>query len=176
VGSEVFRSPPPSDEEVAEYAGGLEKLRRRELGESPGEEVSLRFVATWNPVPEREGNDARSIVAAAGAQVVGETLRLWGAATREAFRGRGAYGALVLKGAGLGGSSARPSPWPRQTLQPPLPYSSVRVSAGLAPNVALCWRYADSERERLRAPRTGREEIRARADIEPIGVAPGPLR
>jgi hypothetical protein len=97
VGSEVFRSPPPSDEEVAEYAGGLEKLRRRELGESPGEEVSLRFVATWNPVPEREGNDARSIVAAAGAQVVGETLRLWGAATREAFRGRGAYGALVLE-------------------------------------------------------------------------------
>ena len=34
---------------------------------------------------------------AAGAQIVGETLRLWGAATREAFRGKGAYRALVLE-------------------------------------------------------------------------------
>src|SRR5215203_3518689 len=37
------------------------------------------------------------IVAAAGAQIAGETLRLWGAATRQTFRGRGAYGALVLE-------------------------------------------------------------------------------
>jgi hypothetical protein len=97
VESEVFRSPQPSDEEVAEYAGELEKLRSQERGELLGEGASkaLRFVARVDPAPGCEGDDARSIVAAAGAQVEGDTLRLWGAATREAFRGRGAYGALV---------------------------------------------------------------------------------
>lgn len=29
--------------------------------------------------------------------MVDDTLRLWGATTREEFRGRGAYGALVLE-------------------------------------------------------------------------------
>ena len=97
--SEVFRSPQSSDEEVAEYAGELEKLRSQERGELLGEGASkaLRFVARVDPAPGCEGDDARSIVAAAGAQVVGETLRLWGAATHEAFRGRDAFGALVLE-------------------------------------------------------------------------------
>jgi hypothetical protein len=43
-------------------------------------------------VPDKKygGDDTRKAIGAAGAQIVGETLRLWGAATREAFRGRGA--------------------------------------------------------------------------------------
>jgi len=99
VDSEVFRSPPPTGVEFAEYAGELEKLRRRERGEHPrvGTSLAVRFAAFLNPSPPSGRGDPRGIVAAAGAQVVGETLRLWGAATRQTFRGRGAYGALVLE-------------------------------------------------------------------------------
>lgn len=99
VDSEVFRSPPPTGGEAAEYEGELEKLRRHERGELPGEDTSLvmRFAAYVNPASPPGGNGPRDIVASAGAQVVGETLRLWGAATRQKFRGRGAYGALVLE-------------------------------------------------------------------------------
>jgi hypothetical protein len=99
VDSEVFRSPPPTGEEFAEYAGELEKLRRHERGESSGEGVSLamRFAAYVNSSPPSGGDNQRGVAAAAGAQVVAETLRLWGAATRQTFRGRGAYGALVLE-------------------------------------------------------------------------------
>ncbi len=99
VDSEVFGSHPPSGEEFVEYAGELEKLRRLERGESPGEgeSLSLRFAASVDVVSGHGGRDARRVVAAAGAQLVDETLRLWGAATREEFRGRGAYRALVLE-------------------------------------------------------------------------------
>lgn len=99
VDAEVFRSPPPTGGEFAEYAGELEELRRRERGEPPGEGTSLamRFVAYMNSPPGPEEENLRRIVAAAGAQIVGETLRLWGAGTRRASRGRGAYGALVLE-------------------------------------------------------------------------------
>jgi hypothetical protein len=99
VDAEVFRSPSPSDEEFTEYSGELEKLRRRECGEPLGEGASLalRFAASVIPDPTHGGDTPRRIIAAAGAQVVGGTLRLWGSATREAFRGRGAYRALVLE-------------------------------------------------------------------------------
>jgi hypothetical protein len=99
VDSEVFRSPPPTGGEFAEYAGELEKLRSRERGEPSKEGASLvmRFASYVNPTPRSGGENPRGIVAAAGAQIVGETLRLWGAGTRQAFRGRGAYGALVLE-------------------------------------------------------------------------------
>ena len=99
VDSEVFRSPPPTGGEFAEYSGELEKLRRQERGEFSGGGVSLamRFAAYAKPPPPTGRDDPRGIVAAAGAQVVGETLRLWGAATRQTYRGRGAYGALVLQ-------------------------------------------------------------------------------
>jgi hypothetical protein len=99
VDSEVFRSPPPTGREFAEYDGELEKLRRRERGEASKEVTSLamRFVAHANPSPRSGGENPRGIVAAAGAQLVGETLRLWGAGTLRTFRGRGAYGALVVE-------------------------------------------------------------------------------
>jgi len=104
VDSEVFSSPPPSGEEFAEYAGELGKLGLLERGGSldEGASLALRFLARVDVGSEHGGGDARKTVAAAGMQMVGETLRLWGAATREAFRGRGAYRALVLERCRLG--------------------------------------------------------------------------
>jgi len=99
VDEEVFGSPPPTGGEFAEHAGELEELRRRERGgrTDDGASVAMRFVAHMNSPPRCEGESPLCTVAAAGAQIVGETLRLWGAGTRRAFRGRGAYGALVLE-------------------------------------------------------------------------------
>jgi hypothetical protein len=99
VDSEVFSSPQPSGEEFTEYAGELEKLALRKRGASSEEGASLvlRFLAFADVGPGYGGGGTRRAMGAAGAQIVGETLRLWGAATREAFRGRGAYRALVLE-------------------------------------------------------------------------------
>ena len=99
VDSEVFRSPLQRGGEFLDYAGELEKLRRRERGESSseGSSLAMRFAAYANSPLQSGGDNSRGIVAAAGAQVVGKTLRLWGAATRLMFRRRGAYGALVLE-------------------------------------------------------------------------------
>jgi hypothetical protein len=104
VDSEVFRSPPPTGEEFAEYAGELEKLRRREHGEQSrvGASLAVRFAAYVNLSSPSGADHQRAVVAVAGAQIVGETLRLWGAATRQTFRGRGAYGALVLERCRIG--------------------------------------------------------------------------
>ena len=53
----------------------------------------LRYLASVRN-PENEGwEDA----ATAGAEVAGETVRLWGAATLPRYRRRGAYGALVME-------------------------------------------------------------------------------
>lgn len=99
VASDVFFSPQPSGEEFAEYARELEKLGLRERGESIEEDASLalRFLAFVDVGFEYTGDDERKALGTAGAQMVGKTLRLWGAATHEAFRGRGAYRALVLE-------------------------------------------------------------------------------
>jgi hypothetical protein len=104
VDSEVFGSPSPSVGEIAEYAGELEKLRRLESGESLGEDASLalRFAASTDVVSGHEGDDTRRVIAAAGAQLVGKTLRSWGAATRKEFRRMGAYRALVLERCRIG--------------------------------------------------------------------------
>ena len=103
VDSEVFSSPPPSGEEFSEYAEELKKLTLLECGEALQDSTSLvlRFLA-FVDVYSGMGPATRRTVGAAGAQMVGETLRLWGAATREAFRGRGAYRALVLERCRLG--------------------------------------------------------------------------
>ncbi len=99
VDSEVFSSPLPSGKEFAEYTGELKKLGLSERGESLSEEapLALRFLAFADVGSEHGGDDARKALGAAGAEVVGKTLRLWGAATREALRGKGAYRALVLE-------------------------------------------------------------------------------
>jgi hypothetical protein len=99
VDYEVLCSPPPMGGEFAEYAGEVEKLRRRERGEisKEGTSLAMRFAAYVDPSLRSGGGNPCGIVAAAGAQIAGETLRLWGAGTRQPFRGRGAYGALVLE-------------------------------------------------------------------------------
>jgi len=99
VDAEVFRSPPPSDEEFTEYAGEVEKLRRRECGEPSGEGASLalRFAASVIPNPTHGGDTPLRIIAAAGAQVVGGTLRLWARRRARRLEAGGAYRALVLE-------------------------------------------------------------------------------
>jgi hypothetical protein len=79
IDSEVFSSPSPSGEEFAEYAGEREKLGLLEHGEAlqEGTSLALRFLAFVDGVSGR-GIHARKTVGAAGAQIVGETLRLWG--------------------------------------------------------------------------------------------------
>ena len=99
VNSEVFCSPPPSGGEFAEYAVELEKLRQHERREPLEREtsISLRFVAFTEAASEDECKNTQKAVGAAGAQIVGETVRLWGAGTLVDFRGRGAYRALVVQ-------------------------------------------------------------------------------
>ncbi|MDQ4129037.1 MAG: hypothetical protein M3151_14010, partial [Actinomycetota bacterium] len=72
VDSEVFLKPLPSEEEISGYAGEIEELERRQRGEPSGAgSLVLRFVAYMDT--EREARDGREIIAAAGAEVVGET-------------------------------------------------------------------------------------------------------
>ena len=84
VDSEVFRSPLPTGGEFAKYAGELEKLLRHERGEHfrGGASLAARFAAYVTSSITSGAGSPRSIVAAA---------------TRQTFRGRGAYGALVLE-------------------------------------------------------------------------------
>ena len=94
--SEVFLKPMPSEEEISGYAEEIEELERRQRGEPPrAGSLVLRFVAYMDT--EREARDGRETIAAAGAEIVGETVRLWGAGTLEEFRGRGAYRTLVVE-------------------------------------------------------------------------------
>jgi hypothetical protein len=96
-------APPFLDECLSRYgfrkAEEQEKLRRRERGEPSmeGTSLAMRFAAYMNPPSRSGGEYSRGVVAVAGAQGVGETLRLWGAGTCQRFRGRGAYRALVLE-------------------------------------------------------------------------------
>lgn len=80
------------------YLLGLSKLDPDQEApgqKRPGEGASyvLRYLASaWNPENER-WEDA----ATAGAEVAGETVRLWGAGTLPDYRRRGAYRALVVE-------------------------------------------------------------------------------
>ena len=80
------------------YLPGLSDLDLREgtpIRRRPDEAVShvLRYLASVRN-PENEGWDD---AATAGAEVAGETVRLWGAGTLPGYRGRGAYRALVME-------------------------------------------------------------------------------
>lgn len=80
------------------YLRGLSNLDLRErtpIRRRPDEAVShvLRYVSSVRN-PENEGwEDAATV----GAEVAGETVRLWGAGTLPGYRGRGAYRALVME-------------------------------------------------------------------------------
>lgn len=91
IASRVFpNSPSPSEREIRGYLRGIERLTR--LPDVCGGACELRFLALLRD-PAR-GEEA---IATAGAQVVGETVRIWGAGTRAEHRRRGAYGALVVE-------------------------------------------------------------------------------
>ena len=80
------------------YLQGLSDLDLREgtpIRRRPDEAVShvLRYLASVRN-PENEGWDD---AATAGAEVAGETVRLWGAGTLPGYRSRGAYRALVME-------------------------------------------------------------------------------
>lgn len=62
----------------------------------PGEDEASHVLRYLASVRETEGEEQR-IVATAGAEVAGETVRLWGAGTLPDHRGRGAYSALVTE-------------------------------------------------------------------------------
>ncbi len=74
---------------------GLSELDARRQGR-PGEDgvaCALRYLAL---VRSRRG-EGQEIAGTAGAEVAGETVRLWGARTLPGHRGRGAYRALVVE-------------------------------------------------------------------------------
>jgi len=88
---DIFPTATWGEPDTRAYLQGLSKLEGR--GEHPAPEddpLALRYLAFL------QGNEKR-IVATAGAEVAGETVRLWGAGTLPDHRGRGAYGALVLE-------------------------------------------------------------------------------
>ncbi|QIN82282.1 hypothetical protein GBA63_06165 [Rubrobacter tropicus] len=91
IASRVFpNSPPLSEPEVRAYLRGIERVTRQP--DAGGGACEFRFLALLrDPAREEEA------IATAGAQVVGETVRLWGAGTLAEYRRRGAYGALVVE-------------------------------------------------------------------------------
>ncbi len=93
VASHVFpNSPKLTDPEIRAYLYGIETLGRRKP--EPGDAAyTLRFLAFMSD----QMNRSEGAVATAGAQVVDETVRLWGAGTLAEHRGRGAYRALVVE-------------------------------------------------------------------------------
>ena len=98
VEAAVFTSSSWDGSDTRAYLRGLLNLDLRggtPVRKHPGETAShvLRYLASVRS-PENVGwEDA----ATAGAEVAGETVRLWGAGTLLAHRGRGAYRALVLE-------------------------------------------------------------------------------
>ncbi len=97
VESSIFPNAPElAEPEIRGYLRGLKTLelqrpqRSRDDHQDP---CTLRFVASV-----RDPQDGtRLVVATAGAQLAGKTVRLWGAGTLPEHRRRSAYGALVVR-------------------------------------------------------------------------------
>lgn len=83
-------SPPLSDPEIRAYLRSVELLTREP--EADGLTRELRFLVLPRG-PARESG----AIATAGVQVVGKTVRLWGAGTLPEYRRRGAYSALLTE-------------------------------------------------------------------------------
>ena len=94
IESRVFpHSPELTDPEIRDYLRGVEAPWSRKPEPDYADARTLRFLAfVSDPV-----NRGERAVATAGAQVVGETVRLWGAGTLAEHRGHGAYRALVVE-------------------------------------------------------------------------------
>ncbi len=95
VEADVFPATTWGERDTCAYLRGILELegRRRKRTGPDYLLLVLRYLAS---VRGTEG-DGREIVATAGAEVAGETVRLWGAGTLAGHRGRGAYRALVME-------------------------------------------------------------------------------
>lgn len=91
----VFPASNWGEADTRAYMHGLSELDVRRQGR-PGEDgvaCAIRYLAL---VRSRRG-EGQEIAGTAGAEVAGETVRLWGARTLPGHRGRGAYRALVVE-------------------------------------------------------------------------------
>ena len=92
IASRIFsNSPEATEPEIRAYLRGLEDLEHRTP--EPDDARTLRFLACLSDRTQ----GIETVVATAGAQIVDETVRLWGAGTLAEHRGRGAYSALVVQ-------------------------------------------------------------------------------
>lgn len=92
IASRIFpNSPDLTEPEIRAYLHGIEGLKRRTS--EPDDARTLRFLAFIRG----RTRGIEKVVATAGAQIVDETVRLWGAGTLTEHRRRGAYRALVIE-------------------------------------------------------------------------------
>lgn len=88
---DIFPTVSWGESDTRSYLRGLSKLEGLEERPAPKDDpLALRYLA----FPRGDGME---IIATAGAEVAGETVRLWGAGTLADHRRRGAYGALVVE-------------------------------------------------------------------------------
>lgn len=93
IASHIFpNSPDRTEPEIRAYLRGIEGLEHR-TPEPDDDARTLRFLAFLRD----HTRGIEKVVATAGAQVVDETVRLWGAGTLAEYRKRGAYRALVVE-------------------------------------------------------------------------------
>ena len=90
----VFPASTWGEADTRAYVRGLSELDARRQGR-PGEDGVARALRYLALVRSRRG-EGQEIAGTAGAEVAGETVRLWGAGTLPGHRGRGAYRALVV--------------------------------------------------------------------------------
>lgn len=90
----VFPATTWDERDTRAYLQGILELEGRGKRTGPDSvPLVLRYVAAI----QDNGVEEPKIVATAGAEVAGETVRLWGAGTLSGHRGRGAYRALVTE-------------------------------------------------------------------------------
>ena len=94
IASRVFPdSPELTEPEIHAYLRGIEGLERQPSEPDDDDAHTLRFLAFLRDRTRGTGE----VAATAGAQLVDETVRLWGAGTLEEYRRRGAYRTLVIE-------------------------------------------------------------------------------
>ena len=95
VEASVFSMSTRSEAETRAYLAGIADLETSgwQRPDEGNHSRVLRYLASVRNPEDEE----REYAATAGAEVAGETVRLWGAATLPRYRRRGAYSALVME-------------------------------------------------------------------------------
>jgi len=98
VKAAVFPASSWDREDTLAYLFGLSNLGPgyEALGQKHQDEA-VSYVLRYLASVRNSGNEGWEDVATAGAEVAGETVRLWGAGTLPGHRGRGAYRTLVME-------------------------------------------------------------------------------